>query len=468
MRVLLINPADPRSPNYVIIPNVGLGFLATALRRAGHEVEILDCLRDGLGPDDLPRRLAGRRYDAIGVTLFSALVGVADRYFAVLRGLYPHALLAAGGPHPTFEPADTLRRFPALDLAVIGEGERTLTQLLASGVDRDALDPPRLRVIPGLAFRGAAGVETTAPQWLCDDELTDLPAWDLLQPDRYPLAPNGIFSRGRRVAPVIATRGCPYGCAFCGARKAMGSQVRCRPAARVLDEIELLRRDFGVDEIHFMDDNFSFHADYVRAISEGLLSRGLRMHWACPNGLRLDTLDADLLRLMERSGCYSMAVGIESGSDRVLTALGKRLTVDEIRRRIALIKSVTAIRLTGFFVIGLPFETRAEIEQTIAFACELPLDRANFFNFSPFPGSRLYDELAAAGELAGIDVGRLYIHQVVYAPKSMSPAELARLQRRAHRKFYLRPRVLWGLLHEIRSVTQLRIIVRRAGKLLAG
>ncbi|MCL4236163.1 MAG: radical SAM protein, partial [Deltaproteobacteria bacterium] len=251
-------------------------------------------------------------------------------------------------------------------------------------------------------------------------------------------------------------------------KKSMGAKVRKRPAASVVDEIEWLRRDFGVDEIHFMDDNFSMHAQYVRDICEDLLLRDIRIPWACPNGLRLDSLDAELLRLMERAGCYSMAVGIESGSDRTLAAIRKHLDTSTIRRQIELIKRETRIRITGFFIVGLPGETQIDIETTIRFARELPLDRANFFNYSPFPGSSIYESLKESGEIERIDPSDLYIHHVVYSPDQLPIEKLRALQRRAHLAFYLRPRILMGLAREIRSWFQLRVLVSRAFKLLLG
>lgn len=460
MRVLLVDPTEPERPNYVVIPNVGLGFLATALRDAGHEVRIADCRLESWSPEELPDRLGDQGYDVVGLTLFSTQLRAAIRSAPALRRAYPDATFVAGGPHPSFEPEDTLRCLPEVDYAIAGEGEVPLVRLLDAGSRPDS--------IAGLARRVNGGAESTPPERISESALTALPAWDLLRPDRYPLAPNGIFSRGRRVAPVIATRGCPYSCTFCGAKKSMGAKVRKRPAARVVDEIEWLCRDFGVDEIHFMDDNFSMHAAYVREVCEDLLRRGIRIPWACPNGLRLDTLDADLLRLMERAGCYSMAVGIESGSDATLASIRKHLDTATIRRQIGLIKGETRMRVTGFFIVGLPGETEADIENTIAFSRELPLDRANFFNYSPFPGSSIYESLKESGEIDRIDPSDLYIHHVVYSPDQLPIARLRGLQRRAHLAFYLRPRILLGLAREIRSWFQVRVLASRALKLLWG
>lgn len=468
MNVLLVDPAQPSTTQYVVIPNVGLGFVASALRDAGHRPTIVDCRRDRLTPETLNHRLIGQSFEVIGLSFFSTQVRDAAVYARSLRLRFPQAVMIAGGPHPSFEPEDTLNRFPEVDVAVSGEGEEVVVKLLRGLSESGRLNVSTAVRLPGVAGRVDGRIEMAPAERIDPTRLTALPAWDLLRPDLFPLAPNGIFSRGRRVAPIIATRGCPYKCTFCGARRSMGARVRKRPAERVVDEIEWLARDYGVDEIHFMDDNFSMHAGYVRDVCEQMLTRRTNIPWACPNGLRLDTLDADLLRLMERAGCYSMAVGIESGSDETLRLIKKRLDTRTIAEKVTLIKNSTRIRVTGFFIVGLPEESEDDIRRTISFAKKLPLDRANFFNYSPFPGSHVYEELKSADELGGIDPADLYIHNVVYSPKQIPLGRLRRWQLRAHVAFYLRPRILWGILREIRSLSQAGVLAARAWKLVAG
>jgi len=266
---------------------------------------------------------------------------------------------------------------------------------------------------------------------------------------------------------MIATRGCPYPCTFCGAGKALGKRVRKRSTENLLEEIDLLSGTYGIKEIHIMDDNFTFDRDYAARFCEALLKRDAKIFWALPNGVRLDTLDEGLLRLMEASGCYSMAVGIESGNQHVLDHIKKRLTLEKIEEKIRLVKRVSGIKVTGFFILGYPVETRQDMETTIRFALQLPLDRANFFNYTPFPGSQIYEQLKETGALHELDYDDLYIHNISFSPSGIRHKEMLAYPKRAHLRFYARPRILWNLAKEVKSLDQVKIIYQRAKAILA-
>lgn len=467
MRVLLVNPRNLAGRNYVVIPNVSLGYLASAVRSAGHRVSLLDCVKDGIGPEGFAAHLRGGSFDAVGFCTFTPAVSAVKRYAAAVRRALPAAAVILGGPHPTFEPEDTLRGVSEAHYAFVGEAEEglpALLRLLANGTG--APDAAALEGVPGLAWREEDRVRLNPRSVPEDLDRNGIPAWDLVRPESYPVAPNGIFSRSRRLAPIIATRGCPFPCRFCGAGKALGKRVRKRSVASLLEEIDLLTGRHGVREVHIMDDNFAFDRDHVLGFCDALLRRGKRVFWALPNGVRLDALDEPLLRRMEAAGCYSMAVGIESGSQRVLDHIRKRLTLTRIEEKIRLIKRVSRMRVTGFFILGYPLDTRRDMERTIRFAMHLPLDRANFFNYSPFPGSEVYEELKQSGAIGGLRYEDLYIHNISYSPPGIGRAEMARYPRRAHLRFYLRPRILWNLAKEVKSLDQVKVILERARAIL--
>ena len=163
-----------------------------------------------------------------------------------------------------------------------------------------------------------------------------------------------------------------------------GVPLRTRSIAHVLDEIEVLVHRHGIGEIHVEDDNFTARRKYVLEFCEGVSRRFPGLTWCCPNGVRLDTLDAELLAAMRRSGCYSLSVGIESGCDSVLETIQKRINTDEVREKVELIHRI-GLKTTGFFVIGLPEESEEQIRQTARFARSLPLDHAQFSSFSRCP-----------------------------------------------------------------------------------
>ena len=177
--------------------------------------------------------------------------------------------------------------------------------------------------IENLAFRGENGIRIN--QLFIEENLDNipLPDWSLIDPNKYPNSPHGTFTKNLPAAPILLTRGCPFDCDFCGGFSIMGKKIRRRSIANIMEEVELLRGEYGVKELHIEDDNFSLKKDFVIDFCSALLKRGLNISWSCPNGIRLDSLDKEMLYLMEKSGCYSFGVGIESGDDAVLKRSGR-------------------------------------------------------------------------------------------------------------------------------------------------
>jgi len=241
----------------------------------------------------------------------------------------------------------------------------------------------------------------------------------------------------------------------------MGARVRQRPLSLVLDEIGIVARDFGLREFHIMDDNFTAHQQYLLDFCDAVANFRPRLDWACPNGVRLDTLNESCVRAMYKSGCYSTAVGIETGDENVLQWIDKHLSLTEIREKLTMIRRVSKMRVSGMFIVGLPIETEVTVRKTISFACSLPLARANFFNFTPFPGSRLSAQLEKEGKISTNSYSNMFIHKVTYAPPAITIKRLAWLTFLAHWHFYARARIIFGLLRELHRFSQLRVIVKR-------
>jgi radical SAM superfamily enzyme YgiQ (UPF0313 family) len=224
-------------------------------------------------------------------------------------------------------------------------------------------------------------------------------------------------------------------------------------------ELRLLR-DRGIREFHIEDENFTAHRRLVREFCERLIREDLGMTWSLPSGVRIDSLEADTLRLMEKSGCYSMALGIEFGTLRIMELTKKQLTPDLVREKLELFRGLS-IKTTGFFLFGIPGETIGEMHKTVEFALSLPIQRAQFNNFMPLPGSELWDQLSAAGKLENVDWSRFFVHDVAFADDGIDPRDIKRLQRQAYLRFYARPRIVWNLLREIRSPRHLRFLLKR-------
>lgn len=466
MRVLLVKPVTPGKLVLNCIPPIGLGYLATSLRRAGFRgVEILDCVKEGWDYQDFQREVEKRRPDVVGFQTFSQDLPSLSKSLKIVKRIDPKAVTIAGGPHPSGLPRETLRDFRQLDFLFCGEAERGLPKLVG------ALQAKKdFAQIPGLGWRDAKGrVRVNSQIFIENLDSLSFPAWDLFPPQEYPDAPQGAIFRNLPVAPLVATRGCPFSCTFCAGWTISGKRVRRRSVGNVLAEIELLYRDYDIREIHFLDDNFTLDRDYVEEFCQELLKKDFRISWCCPNGVRLDTLDKRILRLMKKAGCYYVSVGLESGSDRILRLMKKGTTVSKIRKMVRTVNE-TGMTINGFFILGYPGESKKEALETIQLARSLDLTRAAFYNFLPLPRSEAYENLLKSGEISKAEIDWTHIFQadVPYSPGTMTRKELKNLQRRAHLKFYLRPKILWRLLREIRTPQQLGYILRRGEAYLIG
>lgn len=468
MKVLLVNPWSLKKFNVIVIPNISLGYLAASLMKEGHDVEILDCVRDRIDVATFENYVKDRKYDLIGFSLFTTYVGAVKKYTEAIKKHHPDTYTTCGGPHAVLEPVETLEILTCIDFSFRGEAEYGICKLAKIiETEKDPLTSEKLSTVDNLVWRKPDGEVVCNPRVMIDDlDSLPYPPWDIMSPNNYPLAPIGVFSKRTKVAPIIATRGCPYPCTFCAAGRMSGKKMRTRSVENILEEIQLLVDEHGVEEINILDDNFTLQHKLVEDFCHGLIDNDIKINWSCPNGVRLDTLDAELLKLMERAGCYSFGVGIEWGTDKMLKVTRKCVTLATIREKTDLIKNTTKIRVTGFFMLGHPEETIEDVEETINFACSLNIDRANFFNFSPFPGIVEYDKLKREGKVIKNWYDSLYINSVVYTPKNISKKDLVRLQRKAFWKFYTRPRILINILREIRSFSQFKVVFKKSMRLV--
>jgi len=283
-------------------------------------------------------------------------------------------------------------------------------------------------------------------------DLLGMPAWDLIMPETYPFSPHGVVCKNFPIAPVMATRGCPYMCTFCSSAN---TKLRKRSVELVVNEVRLLQERHGIREFHMVDDNLTLDMEYAKEFCRAMLASGIKASWATPNGVRLERLDKDLLQLMKQVGFYSLCVGIESGSERIRIKMKKGSNLNKIRKDLQMIQDVGGIDVTAFFILGFPGETREDIEETIKFSRELPLQRAAFHSFIPLPGTEVWKEMEKNGELDRVDWERYFFWAGAYVPQGMDRHTLRHLHRKAFRSFYLRPRII---SQNLKFVTRPRVM----------
>ncbi|MFC1710022.1 B12-binding domain-containing radical SAM protein [Candidatus Omnitrophota bacterium] len=457
MNLLLVIPLHR---SYVIQPNLGLGYIASSIRKTGHGVTILDCVKDKINLNTFLSILRTSTYDIVGFHMFSQDYAFIKALSKAIKEINPKIYTIVGGPHPSSDPYGIIQDFPDIDFVFSGEGENAVPVLL-NLLSQRCLDNSELSKIDGLYWkdrpRGQNYENSNSYGIVNDLDSLPFPAWDLMRPDRYPQAPHGAFVKQFPSAPIILTRGCSFQCTFCaGARHS----PRKRSIGNVMEEIEFLNRQYGVKELIIEDENFTMHRKLLHEFCESLLNTDRGYTWNCASGIRLSCINQEDMLLMKKAGCHSVSVGIEFGSQRIFDLTRKGENLEAIREKIDILAK-TDVTITGFFLLGIPGETFNEMKETIKFALSLPLHRVQINNFMPLPGSEIWENLKKDGKLKDIDYSHFFVHDVSYVSEGIKKTDIKQLQRKGYLKFYFRWKIIKRILSDIRSFSHLKYLIQR-------
>jgi anaerobic magnesium-protoporphyrin IX monomethyl ester cyclase len=417
------------------IPGMGMLMLAAVAQQRGYRVHLIDAKGQGTPVEEVARRIEDLRPDYLGLSATTISVTNAARIAEHVKRALPGVVTIVGGAHVSAVPERTLTACPSFDYGIVGEGEVALFALL----DRLERGAP-LDDLPGVAHR-SGGLVMANPRAPYIDDLDALPtpAWDLLPDFPHRFQPT-LFGYPRTpVATLITSRGCPFTCVFCD-RSTSGRKGRLHGVDRVMALCrELAER--GARHILFLDDLFTVRKQRVVDLCHALIDAELDLTWSCNSHPNL--LDLPTLQLMRRAGCWQIAYGIESGSQRVLDTVKREVRIPRMRETLRLTRQA-GIRTRGYLMLGHPTETRESLLETEAFLRVAELDMCQITKFTPYPGTPAYPTIQQHGEFDE-DWERMNAMQFVFVPHGLSVAELELAFTRCYRAFYSRPDVLWGM-----------------------
>jgi magnesium-protoporphyrin IX monomethyl ester (oxidative) cyclase len=403
MNILLLETSrtySERSKGVRLSLPLGPLYLAAVLEGEGHGVSILDCkiakktrikeiskneVHHGLDNDDFKSLIKKEDPDIVGVSaMFTAQF---DNYLEatkLIKQVNSDILVVGGGPHFSVIDSDFLLTNRDTDCYVSGEGEYPFLEIVKAKIAGKSL----------VGIKGVTTIERStngekSKITSTDNELNreldtlPLPAYNKIDMDMFfdyqlngckgykgPLSAR-LDQGGKKTVSMITSRGCPYKCTFCSIALHMGKPVRAHSGKYVVDHIEYLVNNYGVEHIFFEDDNLTFRMDRTREYCEAILDRGINFEWTTPNGVRADKLDLELLKLMKKAGCKGLIVGTESGDQDTLTNIIKKdLNIDTVIQVAKWCKELD-IPLTQFLIIGFPGETKEKMQRTINFAAEM-------------------------------------------------------------------------------------------------
>jgi radical SAM superfamily enzyme YgiQ (UPF0313 family) len=354
--------------------NAGLGYLSAALMAAGHTVRVVDFNNYR---HDNHVRLGKIKGDIVGFSLKSATVGMTDPQIKAIMENKNVRYRICGGTHISIDGMAFMKRYP-FDAAFVGEAEQSIVRYaehLEGKRSTEEIGSVIIRNGGGELARRAAGVEHIA-----DLDALPYPAYDTFD----------SFTGSITDYPIVTSRGCPYSCIFCAVPDVSGRKWRVRQVDAVVDELAMAKRNYGTKKFHIIDDNFTLDMGRAKDLCQKIISSNLRLNWSCPNGVRADRLDEELLELMKRSGCESINVGIESGVDHVFAQLKKGETLAAIEQTIKTAKKV-GLKVNGFFIIGIPGSSFRDDMESLQYSAKLGLDDALFNLISIYPGTELWN-----------------------------------------------------------------------------
>ena len=414
-------------------PPVTLASIAGHVRAGGHEVTLIDCIGSDITWEGLEARMREIKPDAVIINTITPTIQEDLSTAELAKKINPACITAAYGTMPTALPADVMKMQPALDVCLRGDPE-TPALLAVNGEPQ----PPGIWVEPDL------------------DALA-MPAYELLPDYRFPL-------NNRRWTFIIDGKGCPYKCIYCVEPVVSDHRARYKSVKRTVDEIEFAVDRLGMTFFMFWDELFTLNFERSTEVCKEIIKRGLnkRCQWMLTT--RVDRADKELFALMKEAGCWMMVFGIESGNQGVLDRVRKGITLEQSRNAVTTAAAI-GLRTVGHFIIGLPGSSPATEEDTIKFAKSLPLDFAQFYCCTAFPGSELYDwavneKLITVDSWAGVEQGTANIGY-----PDFSAEEIQKIKRRAYNEFYFRP-VFWWRFFNSFSVSALPYLFARGMRFL--
>jgi len=412
MNILLIDPPFFRFIGYYnrYFP-ISLCYLGAVLKRQGHEVLVydVDCNVNPTKMDytrleedypdylksvkndnhpiwqEMRKKIRDIKPDIVGITVWTTFAASSFKVASLCKEYDKYLPVIMGGPHISIKYDEVIKICPHVDFLVRGEGEETVLELV--NTLREYINTKRkdtlsndLSKIRGLLYRNGNHVVHNPPrQFIKDLDSIPYPARELLL--------NKNTYNSEDMGLLMTSRGCPYNCFYC-ATSIWERKTRYRSIDNVINEIKLLIDRYGTRQFTFKDDSFTVNRKRVIEFCNTLKAENLYINWDC--NTRVDLIDEQLLKTMKSAGCNSIKVGIETGNNRLLKLINKKTTLNQAKQAAKLIRKA-GIHWTGYFMMGLPTETKQETYQTLKFMRELKPDFASLSTYEPFPGTRLFE-----------------------------------------------------------------------------
>jgi radical SAM superfamily enzyme YgiQ (UPF0313 family) len=434
MKITLVNPPYPLNAHAhpPFIP-LGIAYLGAVAERAGHQVTVIDCQAERLSYDGFRSRIAQVPSDVVGVTSTTLLYNSAKEILTIARQVHPNAVTMIGGSHVTFWDENALNECPAIDIIVRKEGEATFIELLQCIEAKKGFGD-----VLGITFRGQGGkiIRNLDRPFIMDLDSLPSPAYHLLPIDAF-------HRMGKTIFPLVTSRGCVQWCDFCSTVRMFGRGYRVRSPKNVVDEMEMLYNKYGETQFTFYDDAFTINRQHTLELCADIRARKLKVEWDCET--RVDAVDKELLEKMHDAGCITVWFGVESGSEKILGEMHKKISLTQVREAFKMAQKAGLMTIASA-VIGFPGETEETAWETVNFLSSLNPDDIGCYIATPYPGTPMYEEVVKNGWLRVTDFNKYDTATPTFETPQLSMEKLREIKYKAHQKFYLRPAYVFKMM----------------------
>jgi anaerobic magnesium-protoporphyrin IX monomethyl ester cyclase len=422
-RIALVTPPHLEGvAHHPQFPPLGLAYMAAVLEQNDFEVKIFDCPVGGISHEKLEAELSNFQATLVGIGSMTPTIESALKSAHVAKEACPDATVLMGGPHATFADTGILMAEESVDIVVRGEGEETILEL--------AKQLPELKsigTVKGITFRRDNQlVQTSTRPFIQNLDSLPRPAYHLVPVEKYWIA-------GRKLLPIMTSRGCPFQCPFCVASEMFGPRFRARSTKNVLDELEWLRDEFGAEGIAFQDDTLTFDKKRATEICDGIIERKINLPWGC--GTRADVVTKEVLAKMSKAHCNETMFGVESGSQAMRDLLKKRVTNEQCENAVKWAKEA-GMFVTVSVILGYPGETKETLKETLDFVRKIEPDDVWLCHATPYPGTELRALVESYGWKMSADWKLYNTMNPIFEDPRLPSKEIAQMRKNFYDKFY--------------------------------
>jgi anaerobic magnesium-protoporphyrin IX monomethyl ester cyclase len=422
-KIELVNtPLPIEVTRHPFFPPLGLAYMAAVLEQNNFEVKILDCPVCQINHEKLKSELESFQPTIVGIASMTSTIESALKSARIAKEACPDAKVVMGGPHATFADKQILSDEKAVDIIVRGEGEETLLELA-----KQSPELQKIEEIKGITFRKDNQIiQSPNRPYIKNLDALPRPAYKYLPMEKYRIT-------GRKILPIMSSRGCPFQCSFCVASQMFGAPFRARSAKNVLDELEWLRDEYGAEGIQFQDDTLTFDRKRTIEICDGIIERKINLPWGCLT--RTDMVTKDLLAKMSKAHCNEVSFGVDAGCQKIRDSFKKGVSTEQCENAIKWAKE-SGIFVTASTILGYPGETKETLQETLDFVRKVEPDDVWLCIATPYPGTALRALVESKGWKMSNDWSLYNTMNNIFEDPLLPATEIAKMRKTFYNKFY--------------------------------